>query len=289
MPEISVIVTTYNRELLLTKTVNAILNQTFKDFELIIVDNFSNYNFFKHIESFNDKRILPFQNHNNGIIAVNRNFGIKKAQGTFIAFCDDDDVWTSNKLFSCNKIINQEIDFVYHDMQIFTNNSLILRRVLRGRHLKSPVLIDLLVNGNYIIYTSVVIRKEILIQTKGFNESKDMIATEDYNAWLKVSEITEKFYYLPKTLGGYLVHDSGLSRKDISKNIENATLEFIGKLDHVQLKKYYSGIKYTEGRFKYLAEDFSNAKLNLQYSLKYGRNFEIRLKSAFMLLGCYLK
>ena len=93
MPKISVIVTTYNRKELLKETINSIINQTFKDFELIVVDNNSNYNFLSEIKSFDDERIVAFQNNNNGIIARNRNFGIMKSKGEFIAFCDDDDLW----------------------------------------------------------------------------------------------------------------------------------------------------------------------------------------------------
>ena len=79
-PLVSVIVTTYNRKILLKETINSILCQTFKDFELIVVDNYSDYDFYNFIDSFNDNRILPFQNNNNGNIALNRNHGIKKAK-----------------------------------------------------------------------------------------------------------------------------------------------------------------------------------------------------------------
>ena len=98
MIKVSVVVTTYNRKKYLTQTIKSILNQTFADFELIVVDNYSNYDFLSHINSLNDSRIRPFQNNNNGIIAVNRNFGIKKSKGEFIAFCDDDDIWINTKL-----------------------------------------------------------------------------------------------------------------------------------------------------------------------------------------------
>ena len=66
-PSVSVIVTTYNRKELLRETIDSILCQTFNDFELIIVDNFSNYNIFEYIKSFRDSRIRVFQNNNNGI------------------------------------------------------------------------------------------------------------------------------------------------------------------------------------------------------------------------------
>lgn len=86
MPKVSVIVTTYNRKEYLAETIQSILNQTFQDFELIVVDNYSNYDFFGLMKSFNSEKITAFQNQNNGIIAVNRNFGIKLAKGEFIAF-----------------------------------------------------------------------------------------------------------------------------------------------------------------------------------------------------------
>ena len=97
-PLVSVIVTTYNREGFLKESISSILAQTFTDFELIVVDNYSKYDFFKVIGEFDDPRIRPFQNANNGIIAVNRNFGISKASGKFLAFCDDDDLWMPDKL-----------------------------------------------------------------------------------------------------------------------------------------------------------------------------------------------
>lgn len=98
IPLVSVIVTTYNRKELLKETIDSILSQTFTDFELIVVDNYSNYDFIEYIKSFNDLRIRPFQNQNNGIIAINRNIGINNARGEYIAFCDDDDLWKPNKL-----------------------------------------------------------------------------------------------------------------------------------------------------------------------------------------------
>ena len=99
-PLVSVIVTTFNRKEMLKQTILSILNQTYSSFELIVIDNFSDYDFFNFIKSFENSRLKPFQNKNNGIIAINRNFGLKLCKGDFIAFCDDDDLWYPNNLQS---------------------------------------------------------------------------------------------------------------------------------------------------------------------------------------------
>ena len=95
---VSVVVTTFNRKDLLKETLESILAQTYQDFELIVVDNYSNYDFNALIESFKSDKIRAYQNQNHDVIATNRNFGIEKAKGEYIAFCDDDDLWMPDKL-----------------------------------------------------------------------------------------------------------------------------------------------------------------------------------------------
>ena len=107
-PLVSVVVTTYNRKEMLKITIKSILNQTYNNIELLIIDNYSNYDFFNFISSFNDSRIKAFQNKNNGIIAVNRNYGINKSIGNYIAFCDDDDYWNKFKLSDQIKFFKNE-------------------------------------------------------------------------------------------------------------------------------------------------------------------------------------
>ena len=96
-PLVSVILITYNRECFLKETIDSILAQTYRNFELIIIDNFSDYDFNALVNSYHSNKIRAFQNQNNGIIAINRNFGIERARGNYLAFCDDDDIWYPNK------------------------------------------------------------------------------------------------------------------------------------------------------------------------------------------------
>jgi glycosyltransferase involved in cell wall biosynthesis len=94
----SVIVPTYNRAHLLDKTIRCILNQTFADFELIIVDDASTDDTQGLISSFVDPRIVSLKNEVNRERSASRNRGITHSKGKFICFCDSDDHWRANHL-----------------------------------------------------------------------------------------------------------------------------------------------------------------------------------------------
>ena len=289
MPLVSVIVTTYNRRELLTNTIDSILNQTCKNFELIVVDNCSDYDFLSHMKSFNDERIRPFQNANDGVIAVNRNFGINKAKGDYIAFCDDDDSWYPEKLMVCHKFFDGKTDLIYHSLRVIGDNRIFSRKVLKGRNHKSPVLIDLLINGNPICNSSVIVRKCIIESIGGVDENKEMVTVEDYHTWLKIAEITERFIYIPEVLGEYLHQEKSMSQKEKNHayKLKSATKEFVHYLDDYKIKKYLAWESYFNGRYLFLIGEFDKAKGDLINSLKYG-SFEIKIKSLWMLLNCFV-
>jgi len=219
-PLVSVIVTTYNRKDYLKETIDSILNQTFTDFELIVVDNYSNYDFLNYMKSFNDVRIRAFQNQNNGIIAVNRNFGIKKARGEYIAFCDDDDLWYTDKLEKSVKYL-LKYDIVYHPLDKFPTRRKIYNKT-PVRRLKSPVSKDLLIRNNTLPASSVGVKKEIILKAGMFSEDSDLISVEDFDCWLKISLLTEKFHLIKKSLGMYRVN----SNNNISPSEHNIKAMF---------------------------------------------------------------
>lgn len=199
MPLVSVIVTTYNRQDLLSETLNSILNQTFQDFELIVVDNFSNYDFFTHIESFNNAKIKCFQNQNNGIIAANRNYGLKHATGSYIAFCDDDDIWFPNKLEKQMTIFDNKSDqskkLIYSEVLLFGEN---VTEQISNR--KPTANINDLIKRNQIPLSSTLISSSDLII---FNEDSDLIACEDFYLWLKLMKNGYSFFYIKEPLIKY--------------------------------------------------------------------------------------
>jgi teichuronic acid biosynthesis glycosyltransferase TuaG len=174
MPKVSVIVTTYNRKDFLTPTINSIQNQTYKNFELIVVDNCSDYDIISHIKSFCDERIRPFQNVNDVIIAVNRNFGIKKAKGDYIAFCDDDDIWHCEKLEKqINYILSHHLE--NEKVVIYTNFNYVYethKEVIQKKKINS--INDLILSNHVCLSSSLVSNNNF-----HFDENKNYIAVED--------------------------------------------------------------------------------------------------------------
>lgn len=95
---ISIIIPVYNAEKFLDETINTVLNQTYKNFELILVNDGSKDKSVDVIKKYNDKRIKLIDNKNNKGAALSRNDGIRKAKGRYICFLDADDLWNKEKL-----------------------------------------------------------------------------------------------------------------------------------------------------------------------------------------------
>lgn len=282
---VSVVIPTYNHARYLGRALQSVLDQTYVNWEAIVIDNHSTDNTDELMASFADPRITYLKIHNQGVIAASRNAGIRAAKGEWIAFLDSDDWWTADKLQACFDCINDRVDLAYHDLEIVTDQPRLFRtKKINSWQVKPPVLIDLMTRGNAIATSSAVVRTRLLKQVNGMNESPDMVAAEDYNTWLRIAQLTNGFKYVPTQLGFYQLHNQGVSRKDMSVPAQHAIIEFIDLLSPQQKNKLLANLRYTKGRFEYLSGDTAAAKQNLLFSLRFGR-MSIKLKSAMMLLS----
>ena len=120
-PSISVIIPTYNRASLIKRAAESVLNQTYKDLELIIIDDGSEDNTKEIVDSINDKRLVYVKQENQGCCAA-RNKGINIAKGKYIAFQDSDDVWHTDKLEKQIRVLQQNnADVIFAKVFIFGN------------------------------------------------------------------------------------------------------------------------------------------------------------------------
>jgi len=217
---VSVIVLTFNRKDMLKETIDSILAQTFLDFELIIVDNCSIDGTEDFVLSYKDPRIKYFRNQNNGIIAVNLNYGISKASGEYIALCDDDDLWLPTKLEKQVAILNKEKDVGMVCANGITFNELGEEdiHITKKRNSNYITQKETLMK-NIIIQSSAIIRKNILKEFGFFDTSPEYFTAEEFELWLKIMS-KYKVYIIKEPLVKYRTH-SGVFR---SKGIKHLNI-----------------------------------------------------------------
>lgn len=285
----SVIMPSYNQGSYIGRAITSVLNQSFSNFEIIIVDNHSTDNTLKVISKFNDKRLKLIKINNDGVIAKSRNAGVQLARGNWIAFLDTDDWWTEEKLMKCSKVIEGHVDLIFHDLKIFPHKFWSLKKkIIEGRKLNTPVLFDLLKYGNVIPNSSVVVRKSFLNAIGGISEDENLIAAEDYHTWLQIAQLTNQFFYLPEKLGFYTNHIHGTSRKNMSVPGWFAIKDFLYTLSDLETNTAKANLKYSSGRFNYLNGNINLAKSEFIFTLKHGL-FPLKFKSFIMLILISLK
>lgn len=286
-PLISIVIPTYNHANFLGRALKSVVDQTYTNWELVVIDNHSSDNTNEIIEGFIDPRIKYLKINNNGVIAASRNMGIREANGEWIAFLDSDDWWTKDKLQQCVKVINDKVDFIYHYLEIASNKPRYLRRrLVKTPQVNAPVIMDLLVNGNKIHNSSVVVRKALLLEIGGINESPDVIAAEDFDTYLRIASITDNFICLPHTFGYYFVHEtntSSIARKDMSISDQNVVAGFCNLLDHQKKIKVKARFYYSKGRFNYSNGNYREAIKNFLYTTFHHNNNSFRVKALIFL------
>ena len=283
-PLVSIVIPTYNHGNYIGKAIKSLINQTYQNWEAVIIDNHSTDQTYQEIKNYSDSRIKYFEINNNGVIAKSRNYGISISKGDWIAFLDSDDWWTEDKLEVCVNNINDKVDFIYHDLETIQNKPKFFskKRILKGRKLHRPILDDLLVttikDGNAIGNSSVMVRKNILSKIGGISENFNLVGSEDYNTWLRIAQITDQFKYLNKILGFILIHETNVSKKDMSIPQRQAIQEFMHKLNSSQKLNLEVKFRYMSGSYNYLKNNYVKAKEEFIFVIKNGE-FNLKLRS----------
>ncbi len=221
-PTVSVIIPTYNRAADLQRAMESVTNQTYSDWELIVVDNHSSDNTEQVVESFQGFRVRFERIRNNGIIAASRNRGMALSKGKYLAFLDSDDWWRPTKLEKAVATLERGVDVVYHPLLIASPEKRpFYKRKTRARKLKSPVFRDLLVNGNPIPNSSVVVRKDLADRVGPISEDPDHRSWEDYDYWMRLARVSDRFQSLVSPLGHYWLGEGNTSNdQNTLKNLE---------------------------------------------------------------------
>jgi glycosyltransferase involved in cell wall biosynthesis len=284
---VSVVIPTYNRSEELKRALGSILSQTYKNFEVIIVDNNSTDSTDAMLKNLNDQRVRLLKINNNGVIAASRNLGINASSGKWIAFLDSDDWWHSNKLERVMRYCNSGYDVCYHDLKIVGSRrvSSLHQKKMSGYQVKNPVFNDLIQLGNALSNSSVVVKASLIKQVGGLCEDARLIAAEDYECWIRLSKLTNKFKYIPETLGCYWIGAANTSNATLSlTNLQYINKRYIVKFNEKNNSDSPVWWVYAYARSLYLTGDILNARNLLRKLTKRHIPFIIRLKSYYMML-----
>jgi glycosyltransferase involved in cell wall biosynthesis len=285
-PLVSVVIPTYNRAADLKRALTSVLRQTWQHWEVLVVDNHSTDNVAEVIGHFQDPRIRMLSVHNHGVIAVSRNLGVKNAHGEFVAFLDSDDWWAPRKLERSMQELGAGADIVYHDLYLARSNrnGWRLRRVVT-RPLWSPALRCLIARGNVLTNSSVVVRRCLLLDIGGLSEDPALVSWEDYECWLRLAAVTEKFRRLTEPLGWYWAGGGNMSSPQRTiRNLERIREMYFGGAgcpDDQELPGWYH---YGMGRARFHLREYPEAWLHMKRAMRGDLYPNVRAK-ALLTLG----
>jgi glycosyltransferase involved in cell wall biosynthesis len=208
----------YNSEMFLDETIKSILNQTFKNFEFIIIDDCSTDNSWYVINQYQDERIRLYKNDKNLGYIITLNKLISLSNGKYIARQDNDDISLPNRL-------NQQVDFLEKNPEyaLCGSNGIIFGRKNRKTYL--PISYDdikaLFLVDNPFNHSSVMMKKIILNSEENFSYNIDLCPAEDYYLWYQFS----KKYPIKNLKEPYLfirLHENNFSLKKKSIQLKKA-------------------------------------------------------------------
>ena len=234
-PQVSVVIGAYNTEKYLEATVQSVLQQTYRDFELIIVDDGSIDRTREVALALADKdsrvRCIGLDK-NSGLPAVPRNRGITEARGELVAFLDHDDIWTKWKLEDQVAVMlsHPELVLTYSMLKLFGQVHFFSREYgVLPLPTSAPLSKSDLMAGKTIPCSSVIARCALLRAVGGFDENPQLKATEDYDLWLRISG-QGPIGFIPRIHGYYRVHPAGTSQNLAIQNRRRRYLVEEGKL-----------------------------------------------------------
>jgi glycosyltransferase involved in cell wall biosynthesis len=269
MPQVSVIVPTRNRAQFLPLALASVLNQSFKDFEVLVVDDASDDNTPAIVHGLRDPRVRYIRHGFQRGGAGARNTGILSSQGEYVAFLDDDDEWLPEKLCKQMDLISASGSRVGC---VYTGYLLVDRATGGVRGVKIPekrgdLAKDLLINNCLGAGgSSVLLRRDCLRQTGTFDEQ--LPSFQDYDLWIRLSKRFE-FDYVPEPLVRMYLHQKKIST-DLAALAHGTDIMFRKYGSAPSMKKYLSD--------KYLSLAVSYC---LQGELGKGRQYYMRAMAVY--------
>lgn len=275
--KVSVIMPCYNHAKFITVAIESILNQTYKNFELIITDDCSKDDSSKIIRKFEklDKRVIGIYHSENGGEGRSRNDAISKSTGQYIALCDSDDLWERDKLEKqVSALTNRAYDVVHSDSIIIDERGATTGKRFSETYQKRLKLTGNLFKGlcfsNFINVPTAIFRRNCINDAGLFEESFKYLT--DWVFWVRVSR-RHLFYYIDEPLARYRVHGGSTAhnKSGFAQHRIRAYRLFMDELDELDNRSisrlcYMIGVNYLELREPKMAKDYYMKALSARKS-----------------------
>lgn len=264
-PLVTVFIAAYNCEEYIQETIKSILNQTYENLEILIIDDGSEDGTVKKIKEFMDSRIKLYQNNKNKGIPYTRNKGINLALGEFIAIIDADDISVSNR-------IEKQVDFMLENKSIDVLGTFYktlgnkFPRVVKTKFIKPEEIRCYLMFYNNIANPTAMIRKETIHDFK-LTYDESFFVAQDYKLWSEIIKYG-RIQILPEPLTQYRVghqNITNLSKKDKEKATKR---KFLIDSIHEDLLNYF-GFELTDKELQLFNNIFTdNVSDDFQFDIE---------------------
>jgi glycosyltransferase involved in cell wall biosynthesis len=256
-PSISVIMSVYNGERYLKEAIESILNQTFTDFEFIIVNDKSTDNSAKIISGFNDPRIVVIENSENIGLTKSLNKALKVARGEYIARMDCDDISLPKRFEIQKKFMDENMNIVLlGGKTIIINNE----GTETGKKdvIQNPLELKFrLLISNQISHSTVMFRTAIVIELGGYNEEYRYV--QDYELWSRLNKLGYLISNIDEALLKYRFHAESITQ---NLNSKNNSYDLSKKVIYNNISRY---VKLSEEEYDIFLKSFHGHKV---YSIK---------------------
>lgn len=251
-PDISVIMSVYNGETYLVEAIESVRNQTFRNWELIIINDCSTDSTGEILNDFSikDERIKVHTNEVNLKLPTSLNKAISLSEGKYIARMDADDICLPDRFEKQYKFMEENPDLALSSCRFMTVKNGVYASGGAGGRCDNKALRAMLLVANPILHPGVIARAEVM---KKFNYDTTLTCTEDLELWTRMAMENQKIGILPECLLIYRLHDKQIT----STTLERQHKEVLGiqekyygtllqKMDEEMQKFYISGIYFKE-------------------------------------------
>jgi len=280
--KVSVIIPLYNGAKFIWGTLDTVLAQTYRNYEIILVNDGSPDNVEELVKEYmrihSEINIIYIKQKNKGLGGA-RNTAIRHSTGEIIAILDQDDIWYPDKLIKTVKVYdeNPDIMIVSHNVYIRKNGK--ISGIFRNGPYEAEMHRALLFFGNRLSTPAVTFRKTVINDVGCFSEDINRFyLLEDYDLWLRIAFSGYKFYFLPNILGEYVVHAENFSKSKFRRMNESELNVIIKHYNLIKDRRPFDWYRFQKRK--------ANMYFRMALSLGFAHSFGESLVFLGKTMGC---